>query len=75
MTSIRAHIINEIEQFCEETGMSVDKFCRRSVGDNFAVKKLKAGVGVTLTRIEAFEKFMEAERQRRRDADQDAEAA
>lgn len=74
MSEIRQQILHNIDSFCSEVGISHDAFSRRSTGDNKAVSKLRSGTGVTLTRLEVIERYIASER-RRRQQDQDAQAA
>ena len=53
MSSIRAAIIQQIEVYCENAGISTDLFCRRALKDHKFLTRLRTGQNVTLHRVEA----------------------
>ena len=58
MTNSAMQLLSEIEAFLKRTGMPATNFGLEAVNDGHLVKRLRAGKGLTLSRVDRIREFM-----------------
>jgi hypothetical protein len=64
MSGLRKLLIQEIEDFLDESGMTASNLGREAVGDNKFVTRVHRGAGITLNTIERLESYISGYRSR-----------